>query len=52
MIFEVDLTDIEIASLEKEYNLLGLGQELPGNRPTPMARVVKKLVEAIRKARK
>ncbi len=49
---EIDLTDIEIAALEKEYKLLGLGQDLPGNRPTPLARVIKKLVEAVRKAKK
>lgn len=46
---EIDITDLERQALEKEYRLLGLDLEVPGNKPSHTGRVIKKLVEAMKK---
>lgn len=45
----IDISDLEKAALEREYKIQGLGADIPGNRPTTMGKIIRKLVEAIRK---
>lgn len=45
---EIDITDPERAALERMYRMTGLAHEIPGNRPTFLEMVIKKLVEALK----
>jgi hypothetical protein len=45
----IEVTEQEFAALVKEYERKGLGislEKFPGNKPTPLDMVIKKLVEA------
>lgn len=48
----IDLEDIEIKVLEREYKIRGLDEFHPGNNPTPRDMVTKKIIEGLKNERK
>ena len=45
MKIEIELTPTELEALKREYARKGLGVNLPGNKPSPLDNVTKKIVE-------
>lgn len=48
-VITIELEDIELKVLEREYKIRGLNDPWTGNNPTPRDMVTKKIIEASRK---